>query len=58
MEQPVLGVVNEHAGGDVHGIDQTKPLLHPALPDERTNGLSDIDETASTGDFKPKLLGE
>ena len=58
VEQAVLGVVDEDAGGDVHGVDEAQPLLHVALADERGDGLGDVHKAAPGRHFKPELFGE
>jgi hypothetical protein len=58
MQQAVLGVVDEYAGGDVHRIDEAQSFLHAALSDERRDGVGDVYESAPAGHFKPKLFSQ
>ncbi len=51
-------VVDEYRGRDVHGVDQTKTFSHAATMDEFIDLRRDIDEPASIGYFKPKMLSE
>src|SRR5690242_9820877 len=44
--------------GDMHGVDQAKPLLHAAFAHELFNRASDVDETTAVTNFKLKLLRE
>ena len=51
MEQTVLRIIDKHTGGDVHGIDEAKPLLYAAAFDQTGDGVGDVDEAAPSGDF-------
>ena len=54
--QAAFVVVDEHRGGDMHGIDEAKPLLDSALFHQVLNGGGDVDEASPFGDFEPKLF--
>ena len=58
VQQAVLGVVDEDAGGDVHGVDEAKSFLHAAFADERGDGVGDVHKAAPARHFKPELFGE
>lgn len=58
MMQAAFVVVDEHRGGDVHGIDEAKAFLHAALFDEMFDRFGDVEKTAAIGNFKPKLFGK
>jgi hypothetical protein len=53
-----LIVVDEHRGGDMHGVDQTKALGHAALVDRLLDIRCDVDEPASIRYFEPKMFSE
>ena len=56
--KPRLIVVDEHRGGDVHGVDQTKAFQHAASVNEFLDLRRNIDEPASIWNFKPKMFSE
>lgn len=56
--EPRLVIVDEHRGGDVHGVDQTKPLNYAAAVNEILDLRCDVDEPASFRHFEPKMFGE
>jgi hypothetical protein len=58
MEQAILGVIDEDAGGDVHGVDQAQALLHPAFDNQFLDRFGDVLKSAPARHFKPKLFGE
>ena len=51
-------VINEHRGGDVHGVDKAKAFSHATVMDEFFDLRRDIDEAASTRHFEPKMFRE
>jgi len=56
--KPQLIVVDEHRGGDVHGVDQTKTFGHAAPVNEFLDLRCDVDEPASIRYFEPKMFSE
>ena len=54
--QARLVVVDEDAGGDVHGVDQAQALAHAALAHGGLDLTGDVDETAAGRDLEPELL--
>ena len=57
MESRLI-VVDEHRGGDVHGVDQTKAFSHAASVNELLNLRCDVNESASIRYFEPKMFSE
>jgi hypothetical protein len=51
-------VVDENAGADVHGIDETEAFLHPAAADEISNGIGNVDESTAGRNLEPKVFGQ
>ena len=56
--QVFLGVVDEHAGRDMHGVDEAQALLHFAFTHERCHRVRDVHKPAPAGHFKPQLFSE
>ena len=56
--EPGFIVVDEHRGGDVHGVDQAKAFGHAALVNEFLDLRCNVDEPASIRDFEPKMFSE
>ena len=56
--QSDLIVVDEHRGGYVHGVDQTKTLLHAALMNEFLDLRCDVDESAPIRGLEPQMLSQ
>ena len=42
----------------MHGIYQTKPLLHTALAHQILHRFRDVHEPPTIWDFKPKMFGQ
>ena len=53
-----LVVVYENRCGDVHGVDQAQPLLHPALAHQPGDRPGDVHKSAPARHFKPQLFGK
>jgi prepilin-type N-terminal cleavage/methylation domain-containing protein len=58
VQQAILGVVDINAGGDVHGVDEAKALLHAALADQLLNRAGDVEVIAPMRRFKPEMFGQ
>jgi len=58
VQQPILGVVDIDAGGDVHGIDEAKSLLHAALAHELGDGVRDVEIIPPVRRLEPEMFGE
>src|SRR5690606_5822585 len=56
LVQPALVVVDEHRGGDVHGVDQAEPLPDAARRQRLFDQRRDVHERASSRDVEPQLL--
>jgi len=56
--QSAFVVVDEDAGRDVHGIDQTKAFLDPAGAETFFNLWRDVDQAAARGDFEPEFFAK
>src|SRR5262249_1278133 len=56
--QPGLIVVDEHRGGDVHRVNQTKTFNPAALTNKFLDFRCDVNESASTRYLKPKMFSE
>lgn len=41
----------------MHGVDQAETFLDPALAHQLLDGIRDIHEAATIGDFEPELFG-
>jgi hypothetical protein len=54
--QPAFIVVDEHRGGDVHGVDQNQAFAHAALPQAFLHLRGDIDQPAPGGDVEPEFF--
>jgi hypothetical protein len=57
MESRLI-VVDEHRGGDMHGVDQTKAFGHAALVNQFLDIRCDVDEPASIWYFESKMFSE
>ena len=55
--QPVLVIVDEDAGGDVHCVHQTEAFLHTAGPDFLADIVGDVDEGSTTRHVESEVLG-
>ena len=47
-------VVDEDAGGDVHGVAEAEAFVDAAAQDEFLDGVGDVDEAAAAFDFEPR----
>jgi len=56
--QAGLVVIDEDAGGDVHGIDQAEALLHARLVHQRLDRRRDIFKARPGRDVEGEVLGE
>ena len=56
--EPRLIIVDEHGGGDVHGVDQTKALHYAAPVNEFLDLRCDVDEPASIRYLEPKMFSK
>ena len=56
--EPWLVIIDEHRGGDMHGVDQTKPLNYAAAMNEFLDLRCDVDEPASIRHFEPEMFSE
>lgn len=56
--QAGLVVVDEHRGGDVHGVNQTQALGHAASMNEVLDLRCDVNESTPIWYFKPKMFSE
>ncbi len=56
--EPWLVVINEHRGGDVHSVNETKPLHYAAAVNEFLDLRCDVDEPASIRYFEPEMFSE
>ena len=56
--QAALVVIDEDAGGDVHGIDQAQSLTHAALAESRFDLGSDVHQLPPLGQFEPQFFAE
>ena len=54
--QPGLIVIDEDAGGDVHGVDQDQAFGDAAVSEALLHLGGDIDEGPAAGDLKPEFL--
>lgn len=50
-------VVDEHRGGDVHGVDQTKSFLDARFSNDLFDMVGDTDEIHALGDFEGEVFG-
>ena len=57
MESRLI-VVDEHRGGDVHGVNQAKAFGHAAPLNEFLDLRCDVDEPAPIRHFEPKMFSE
>ena len=51
-------IVDEHRGGDMHRVHQTKTFSHTASLNQFLNFRCDIDEPAAIRHFEPKMFRE
>jgi hypothetical protein len=57
-QQAGLIIVDEHAGRDVHGIDQAQPLAHAALLHALRDLRRDVFEAQAIGQVEAELMAE
>src|ERR1043166_3430357 len=56
VQKSVLIVVDEHRGGDVHGIDEAKPFLDPTLIDQLGHRITDVHEPPPRWHLERKIF--
>lgn len=56
--KPAFIVIDEDRSRDMHGVDQTKTVAHPAFADEFLNLRSNVDESTSAWYLEPEMFGE
>ena len=57
LEQPVFPVVDEDAGGDVHGGNENEALAQAAFLQELLNFFGDTNVLSVFLRFKPEIFG-
>src|SRR5205814_692451 len=58
LDQPILRIVDVHAGRDMHGGNQRHSLMDPAPLNNRRNLIVDIDVFAFVGGVEPEIIGD
>src|SRR5713101_2906920 len=58
FDQPVLPIVDVHAGGDVHRRDERHAVLDAALLDDPGHVIGDADELLPLLRVEPQVIGE
>src|SRR4029077_9171446 len=56
VQQAVLPIVHEHAGGDVHGRHQGRAFLHPARAHDGRDLVRDSDELTALLGVEPEVV--
>ena len=54
--QTAFVVIDEHGGGDVHGVDQTKPFLNSTFMQRFLHLAGDVDKSAAGWDVEPEFF--
>jgi hypothetical protein len=55
-EEAGFVVVDENAGGDVHGVDEDEAFFDAGLGDGGLDVCGDVDEAAAGGDVEPEFF--
>src|SRR5438132_1699780 len=58
VQQAFLSIIDEHGGGNMHGVHQTKSFLDGAFADQLRYAIGDVHEAASIRYFKPEMFGK
>ena len=57
LVQPALVVIDEHAGGDVHSVNEAEAFLHAAFLKDGFNLWSDVNVFAVLAGMKLQVFG-
>src|SRR5262249_38517814 len=56
LEEARFIIVDEHGGGDVHGVDEAQPFLDATFAHQFLDGVRDVHKFAAAGNLKPKMF--